>query len=483
MYTQAQLKQAWSQRPDLQTVFTDPSAFGPGAGMTRPGVSGWTQGGNISQWAEKYGAKELPGIFGTVQPQEMTQNGLIDLSKSPANTTALNGVVSNISAQNTSYQDLQKLILDTQKKYLDMQTQQATQSQTEQQGWLGKMASAITQKEAMPAPDTQTLLTNELAKWGVTPDTAQTLQTITAQYNDYNKQLADLGTQEQLAQANNEQRPVGMVGINAESNNIAKIYAIKKSGVAAQASVAATTLEAMRGNITLASNMAQSAVNAATYDYQQKVSDLEWSINTYSTLYQNASNELKTAWDNAYKTSVDMYNTVKQQMTDNMNLVTDAASKGVNLGLSADQLKNMDTSEVTAIYQNKISEVVAKQNAIVNQPSGGGTSTSVPVIEKSPFTQTQTNNGAQNAGMSFEDFKKLDDNTKNYFINGSTELNATKKMIDDAKTNSEDPTQIEKEISESSVPDAVKDWSVKYLWSVFERPKKKSFNLFHPSTW
>ena len=86
------------------------------------------------------------------------------------------------------------------------------------------------------------------------------------------------------------------------------------------------------------------------------------------------------------------------------------------------------------------------------------------------FTDTQINKGAATADIPIADFIALDADTKNFFINNSSEINSMKKAIVDAKDNKEDPTAIEKEISESNAPDSVKDTLIKYLWSVFPRP-------------
>jgi hypothetical protein len=92
---------------------------------------------------------------------------------------------------------------------------------------------------------------------------------------------------------------------------------------------------------------------------------------------------------------------------------------------------------------------------------------------KGAFTQSQTNRGAANAGISLEDFGKLDTDTQNYFINNEDSINKAKKQIDQAEEDQINPTEIERQISEADIPDAVKDALVRYLWTVFERPKEE----------
>ena len=96
--------------------------------------------------------------------------------------------------------------------------------------------------------------------------------------------------------------------------------------------------------------------------------------------------------------------------------------------------------------------------------AGGGTTS-----KKDLFTQTQLNKGAATAGVSMNDFGNSDDDSKNYFVNTTT-LNSYKKIVDDAFKNAEDPATLEAEISSGDLPDEVKNFLVKYLWTVFPRP-------------
>ena len=88
------------------------------------------------------------------------------------------------------------------------------------------------------------------------------------------------------------------------------------------------------------------------------------------------------------------------------------------------------------------------------------------------FTDTQTNAGAATAGIPIKDFEKLDVDTQNFFINNPEQIKAKKKMIDEAKKNDTDPAEVEKEISESNAPEAVKDSLIKYLKEVFPKEEK-----------
>jgi len=56
---QATALKAWEARPDLQTTFYSPVS----GGYTKPGATGWVQGGTIYDWINKYGISEMPEIF------------------------------------------------------------------------------------------------------------------------------------------------------------------------------------------------------------------------------------------------------------------------------------------------------------------------------------------------------------------------------------------------------------------------------------
>lgn len=100
--------------------------------------------------------------------------------------------------------------------------------------------------------------------------------------------------------------------------------------------------------------------------------------------------------------------------------------------------------------------------------AGDGTKT-VP-SNKKLFTQTQLNKGAATARRPLNDFMTFDDDTKNYFISNASDVNAKYKIIEKAKANEENPTELEAEISDSSLPAEVKNSLVSYLWTVFPRP-------------
>lgn len=124
---------------------------------------------------------------------------------------------------------------------------------------------------------------------------------------------------------------------------------------------------------------------------------------------------------------------------------------------------------ITALETRRREEVLKLQREKFEKPK-----TIKPEKEISEFTRAQTQKGAAVANIPIRDFEELDADTKNFFINNSEQIKSKKKLIDEAKSENQDPTSIEKEISLSDLPSAVKDTLVKHLWSVFPRDKQKS---------
>ena len=104
------------------------------------------------------------------------------------------------------------------------------------------------------------------------------------------------------------------------------------------------------------------------------------------------------------------------------------------------------------------------------------------VKSKDTFTETQSNKGAANANMPIEEFKRLDADTKNYFINNKTLINKAKKDIDEEISKKVNAQSLKDGISKQQIPQKVKDLLNSYI--DIKAPKKDGErNLWHPSTW
>lgn len=83
------------------------------------------------------------------------------------------------------------------------------------------------------------------------------------------------------------------------------------------------------------------------------------------------------------------------------------------------------------------------------------------------FTKTQMNSGSNNAGVSLEDFNRMDEDTQNWFINSSSAIKSQKAEIDKQKKGGADPRDLEDQIQGYDIPEEAKNTLVSYLQHVF----------------
>lgn len=128
--------------------------------------------------------------------------------------------------------------------------------------------------------------------------------------------------------------------------------------------------------------------------------------------------------------------------------------------------KRLELSEQAAVRAEKAGERADKRLEIALTRDTTSTG-------RAGFTKTQINKGAATAELPIDEFKELDENTKNFFINRAGDIESRKKKINAAKEDKEDPVSLEKEISESDAPQAVKDSLTKHLKTTFKDEYKK----------
>lgn len=211
-----------------------------------------------------------------------TSTAQTDVSKAPIvtpNTSDVNAQIESIKAQ----------IADKQKQVDEMKAAEATAAQQasksqEKTPWdilqenQTNVLNQVNQSQ-------QNLINQQNAiyeKWGLTPENYQKIQDLTTQIGTYQQQMADLDTREAQAIDNIQNRPgVDLAFASGESARIQRAYAIQKSGIAANASILASTAQALQGNWDNAFKSAQLYVDNATKAQQQYVSDLKWGFEQY----------------------------------------------------------------------------------------------------------------------------------------------------------------------------------------------------------
>ena len=142
-------------------------------------------------------------------------------------------------------------------------------------------------------------LTEAYSMWGLTPQTGKEISVLQGQLSGYGKQLADMEANKQMGLANIEQRLAGRPGdiVRGEKAIYEKQQNARIARVAAEAGVIAQELQAKMGLMKQAEDTTDKIVNALTYEYQQKVNDLNWAKETYSDIIDTWSKDEKDVFD------------------------------------------------------------------------------------------------------------------------------------------------------------------------------------------
>lgn len=134
-----------------------------------------------------------------------------------------------------------------------------------------------------------------------------------------------------------------------------------------------------------------------------------------------------------------------------------AVAKSATLGNAPDSV----ISKIIAAPDLASALILAKPY-IKDDQSGGTTK----------FTTTQLNSGAANAGVTPDEFKGFDDNTKNIFING--DLNSSKKLLDKEIENGATQDEIASGLTDLKLPPKVHEYLTKYAAQKLEENKPTS---------
>lgn len=265
----------------------------------------------------------------------------------------------------------------------------------------------------------------------------------------------------------------------AQINRNANVVISQKT---ANLNAQAALIQMKQGNFQEAQNFVKSAVDAYTsgisadlklfQDFQQNNQDL---ITGLDKTYQDAITSAQKATEDQLK-----------QTTDEKDKVGNLMLQYPNAGISLSDTLGQAQSKASLVAGNKTQIIGSSDTGysilttdksgkvVSNNPvsgNGGGSSNGV-------FTQTQLNKGAANAGISMDDFGKLDTDSKNYFINSLTQLNAFKKL-------GSRQAMLDAINSSTSAPQGVKDILTKYVDSKYPAPKQSTSNFkwYNPLTW
>lgn len=271
------------------------------------------------------------------------------------------------------------------------------------------------------------LLSSTRASMGIDTGLA-TINSMLPEITSLRDQLNNLNTEKQNAIDNltGQGRGIPISVLNNQQARIERDYAVRMNSVSSQLASKSATMEALRGNITLADTLAKEAVNAYLYDTEQKVKDYEDLFTYNKEIISNLDTEQKAILDKQYKAITDELATKRDEQTKVAELMVKYPSANISIG---------DTPTTAS----------EKVNA-----TGGS----------SIYTKTQITNGSNNAGLTIDEFKKLDPDLQNFFIsNPDTFVKQVLTAITDPiSTGQKNYTDIQTEIMGLGLTSPVQQW-------------------------
>ena len=293
---------------------------------------------------------------------------ILDLSKAP--TTDNSSLISNIRTQMVGVQAQvaqKQKELDEAKKagYAGSEQIQrdaqgnvipktiTPETPTEPTIWeklLGKQQETQNAITALPTADE--LVNKTFEKWGITPDTFQTMNTVSTQIGDINKQIADLDTAEMTALNNIELRPgISMEFMSGEQRRISREYSIKRAGLAGQASALGTQLTALQGNFTLAKSMASMTIDAALTSQKQYIDDLKWGDEFFADTIQAMEASDRDTWKTTLAYQQKAYDDQRADLEAIGDMVVNPATAKAFQGIDWTKLTLQEAQDIVGKWQ------------------------------------------------------------------------------------------------------------------------------------
>jgi hypothetical protein len=195
---------------------------------------------------------------------------------------------------------------------------------------------------------------------GVTPEQIQKIGGLIGEVTEYNKQIADLEAKKQSALDNAQTAGVTTGFYGLEQNSITKKFNSEISAKALQAGVKVQELQMIQGAYDDAKTTASQLVELATYDQQQEVADIEWSLGAHQDLYNLMDKEEQTQWDRQYTTAKDSLETLKAEKTAISEIMTtpELSGAGVTINDTLEQANAKVAKYVgTSAYLNRVAQI------------------------------------------------------------------------------------------------------------------------------
>lgn len=278
---------------------------------------------------------------------------------------------------------------------------------------------------------------------------------------DLQSQLMSLNNEAQAAALNVDRqgRPAVLTAAaNIEKGNIERDRTIKALRLS-------SSIQALQGNISLAQDQIETAIKRkyepikAQLDVLNK--QLEFNYDTFTASEKRRADQIKFENDikldeiNKREAADKQFESRKLQGLDN----------GMPVAVAQQAQALYEAGQPEQAYAS-MSRYTGSKSADVNTGTSGGASS---------FTKSQINAGAATADISIDDFKRLDQDSQNFFINRKNDIKGELELINEDKALGEDPREREALIEGLNIPEAVKDRLTRHLKQVFAE-EYASFN-------
>lgn len=380
----------------------------------------------------------FPSSFSASDLNSKTAESTLRMPRSSPNTSSSNSIF-DLTAGITGLQEqLNADFQESEKRLNDVQKEKESRTK-KSQGFFNDLQNLFKTR-----PDSAELLESNLDKYGVDEDLGA-VRSLIGEIGGLRTQLNTLNMREALALESETGRGEGIpqVLINGKQAKIQREYAIRKSAVSAELGAKAAVVEALRGNITQATQLASAAVEAAVFDYQQKVDDYRDLFTYNQDIIDSLSDEEKTLLSNRRDILESELAQKRADATTVAQLMVDNPTAGISVYDSI-------LEAASKVSQSGGSLEARRESRLLSDTGGSGSD--------SIFTKTQLNTGASRAGYSVEEFGGFSDDIKNFYINlTNDEAQATTDLFNQVQSGEVNPEDVNAQIDSLAVPQVVKD--------------------------
>ena len=159
-----------------------------------------------------------------------------------------------------------------------------------------------------------------------------------------------------------DEKLASRAAIDQATKVMAREYDRKRASASAQLGAKAAMMQAYEGNLTTARSLVSDSLAAWTYDQQIKVQDLTTLMTVHKDWYNSLDSDYKSELSNSRQEWQRELTQKRADMQNKMNLMIDAAAKGIDLGWDSARLDEMTSEDATRQYVNKVAPEMAEED-------------------------------------------------------------------------------------------------------------------------